>query len=102
MMAKLGPFWRRDSCWMERGVLERLITHLSAGAIHVCGLGGLLLIGLSCVGGWDMVVVEGAGVAGTLEVMEGVEVLGVLPDGTFGWPTQTSTKWEHKFKQSQP
>ena len=29
---------------------------------------------------------EGAGVAGTLEVMESVEVLGVLPDGTFGWP----------------
>ena len=89
MMAKLGPFWRRDSCWLERGVLERLITHLSAGALHVCGLGGLQLIGLSCVGGWTMVVVEGvkgAGVAGTLEVMEGVEVLGVLPDGTFGWP----------------
>ena len=40
-------------------------------------IGGLPLIGLSCVGGWDMVVaegVEGAGVAGTLEVMEGVEV----------------------------
>ena len=71
---------------MERGVLERLITHLSAGALHVCRLGGLPLIGLSCVGGWDIVVVEGAGVAGTLEVMEGVEVLGVLLDGTFGWP----------------
>ena len=40
MMAKLGPFWRRDSCWTERGVLERLITHLFAGAVHVCGLGG--------------------------------------------------------------
>ena len=41
-------------------------------------IGGLPLIGLSCVGGWDMVVVEGvegAGVAGTLEVMDGVEVL---------------------------
>ena len=48
--------------------MERLITHLSAGALHVCGLGGLPLIGLSCVGGWDVVVVEGvegAGVAGT-------------------------------------
>ena len=28
----------------------------------------------------------GTGVAGTLEVMEGVEVLGELLDGTFGWP----------------
>ena len=57
MMAKLGPFWRRDSCWMERGVLERLITHLSAGALHVCGLGGvatdrvILCRGMECSGG---------------------------------------------------
>ena len=88
MMAKLGPFCRRVSSWLERGVLERLITLLPAGALHVCGLRGLLLIGLPCVGGWTVVVVEGVegtGVAGTLEVMEGVEVLGVLLDGTFGW-----------------
>ena len=52
-------------------------------------VGGLPLIGLPCVGGGTMVVVEGVegtDVAGTLEVMEGVEVLGVLLDGTFGWP----------------
>ena len=46
-------------------------------------------MGLSCVRGLAIVVVEGVGgtgVAGTLEVMEGVEVLGELLDGTFGWP----------------
>ena len=89
MMAKFGPFCRSVNCSLERGVLERLITHLSNGALHVCGLGGLLLIGLSSVGGLAVVVVEGVegtGVAGTLEVMEGVEVLGELLDGTFGWP----------------
>ena len=45
-------------------------------------------MGLSCVGGLAVVVVEGVGgtgVAGTLEVMEGVGVLGELLDGTFGW-----------------
>ena len=89
MMAKFGPFCRSVNCLLERGVLERLITHLSNGALHVCGLGGLPLMGLSCVGGLDVVVVESVGgtaVAGTLEVMEGVEVLGELLDGTFGWP----------------
>ena len=62
---------------------------MSDGALHECGLGGLPLMGLSCVGGLAMVVVGGVGstdVAGTLEVMEGVEVLGELLDGTFGWP----------------
>ena len=74
-------------------MLERLITHLSAGALHVCGLGGLLLIGLPYVGGWTMVVVEGVegtGVAGTLEVMEGVEVL-VLVFGSLVLSTMVST-----------
>ena len=48
---------------------------------------------LSCVGGRTVVVVEGVegtGVAGTLEVMEGVEVLGVLLDGNIWLATQTS------------
>ena len=52
-------------------------------------VGGLLLIGLSCVRGHTVVVVEGVegiGVAGTLEVMEGVEVLGVLLDDSIIFP----------------
>ena len=40
MMAKFGPFCRSVNWLLERGVLERLITHLSDGALHVCGLGG--------------------------------------------------------------
>ena len=39
MMAKFGPFCRSVNCWLERGVLERLITHLSDGALHVLGWG---------------------------------------------------------------
>ena len=35
MMAKLGPFWRRDSCWMERGVLERLIKKNKRKEMHL-------------------------------------------------------------------
>ena len=87
IIAKFGPFCRSVNCSLDRGVLDRLITHLSDGALHVCRLGGLLLVGFPCVGGLAIVVVEGVGgtgVAGTLEVMEGVEDLGELLDGTFG------------------
>ena len=70
-------------------MLERLITHLSNGAQHICGLVGvaadgvILCWGIGRGGGGRC---GGTGVAGTLEVMEGVEVLGELLDGTFGWP----------------
>ena len=86
-MAKFGPFCRRVNCLLDRGVLERLITHLPNGALHVCGSGGLPLLGLPCVVGLAIVVVEGVGgtgVAGTLEVVEDVEGLGRPLDGTFG------------------
>ena len=62
---------------------------MSDGALHVCGSGGLPLLGLPCVMGLAIVVVEsvgGTGVTGTLEVMEDVEGLGELLDGTFGCP----------------
>ena len=35
VMVKLGPFCRRHNCSLVRGVLERLITHLSMWLIHV-------------------------------------------------------------------
>ena len=35
VMAKLGPFCRRDNCSAVRGVLERLITHLSMWLVPV-------------------------------------------------------------------
>ena len=71
-----------------RGVLERLITHLSDWSLHVCGLGGLLVVEFPCVVRVDVWLVEGVGglgVAGTLEEMEVVEDLGEILDGTFGW-----------------
>ena len=42
VMAKLGPFYRRDSCSLVRGVLERLITPF----VHVAGtcMAGAFLI----------------------------------------------------------
>ena len=88
VIAKLGPFCNKDNCSLERGVLERLMTHLSNGALHLCGLGGLPLVGLAwvvCADAWLVEGVGGLGVAGPMEVMEGVEVLGGILDGTFGW-----------------
>ena len=84
MMAKLGPFCKRDNCSLVRGVLERLITHLSMWLVHVW----LVLDGGSLGAGWVATAwVEGVGamgVAGTLEVVEvGVELVENL-DGTFG------------------
>ena len=73
VMAKLGPFCKRDNCSLVRGVLERLITHLSMWLVHVW----LVLDGGSPGAGWVAAAwVEGVGamgVAGTLEVVE-VEV----------------------------
>ena len=76
MMAKFGPFCRSVNCSLEREVLERLITHLSDGALLVCGLGGLPLMGLSCVGGLAMVVVEGVGVLG--ELLDGTSYFSLI------------------------
>ena len=87
VMAKLGPFCSRDNCSLVRGVLERLITHLSDGSLHVCGLGGLLLVGFPCDVSMDVWLVEGVGglgVTGTLEELEDVEEPGEILDGTFG------------------
>ena len=72
-MAKLGPFCSKDNCLLVRGVLERLITHLSNRSLHVCGLGGLPLVEFPCVVRVDVWLVEGVGglgVARTLEEME--------------------------------
>ena len=87
MMAKLGPFWRRDNCLLVRGVPERLITHLSVWLVHVWLVLLLVLEGALSAGWVATVWVEGVGamgVAGTLEVVE-VEV-GLVEnlDGTFG------------------
>ena len=60
-MAKLGPFCSRDNCSLVRGVLERLITHLSNGSLHVCGLGGLPLVEFPCDVRVDVWLVEGVG-----------------------------------------
>ena len=46
-------------------------------------------MGFACVGRLAMVVVgsvEGAGVAGALEMLELLEELVGIEDGTFGWP----------------
>ena len=72
---------------LVRGVLERLITHLSIWSLHVWVLLGLPLGGSPCVVWVAVVLVEGVGpmgVAGTLEVMEVVEDLGEKLDATFG------------------
>ena len=56
VIAKLGPFCRRDNCSLVRGVLDRLITHLFVQSVHVSLLleGGSLGAGLE-----DAVLVEG-------------------------------------------
>ena len=72
-----------------RGVWERFITHLSTWSLHVCGLLGLPLVVFVWVELVMVALVEGVGamgVAGMLEVMEDVEGLGELLDGTFGCP----------------
>ena len=89
VMAKLGPFCKRDNCSLVRGVLERLITHLSIWSLHVCVLMGLLLGGSLGAGLVVAVLVEGVGpmgVAGTLEVAEVEVELDEKLDGTFGCP----------------
>ena len=53
----------------------------------------MLLVGFAWVDWVVVVLMEGVGamgVAGTLEVMEGVEGLGELLDGTFGCPLKLS------------
>ena len=69
-----------------RGALERLITHLSAFRLHVCGLleGGCPWLELE-----DAVVVEGGGgpgVAGTFGLLEFRLETGWKADGTFWCP----------------
>ena len=78
------------------GVLERLITHLSDGSLHVCGLGGLPLVEFPCdvrVDVWLVEGVGGLGVAGALEGLEVVEDPGEILDGTFGWPLKLLLLW---------
>ena len=82
VIAKFGPFCRRDNCLLVRGFFERLMTHLS---IHVWGLP---LVGIAGVVWVAILLVEGVGpmgVAGTLVELEVVEGLGEIQDGTFGW-----------------
>ena len=89
IVVKFGPFCKRDNCLLVRGVLERLITHLSVWSLHVCVLMGLLLGGSPGVGLVAAVLVEGVGpmgVAGTLEVVEVEVELDEKLDGTFGCP----------------
>ena len=84
MMAKLGPFCRRDNCSLNRGGLEKFITHLSVWSVHVWLVmeGGSLVAGL--VSTMLMQGVGAMGVAGMLvEVEVAVEVLEIL-DGTSG------------------
>ena len=93
-MAKLGPFCRRDNRSLVRGVLERLLTHLSMWLIHVWLVLVLMLDEGSPAAGWVATAwVEGVGamgVAGMLEVVEdGVDLLENL-DGTFGCPLKVS------------
>ena len=94
MMAKLGPFWRRDNCSLVRGVSERLITHLSMWLVHVWLVLVLVLEEGSLGAGWVVTAwVEGVwamGVAGTLEVVEvGVGLVENL-DGTLSCPLKVS------------
>ena len=85
-MAKLGPFCSKDNCWSVRGVLDKLMTHLSALHLHVCGL---LEVGSPWLELEAAVVVEGGGglgVAGTLGLLElGLEGW-MNTDGTFRCP----------------
>ena len=58
-------------------------------SLHVCGLLMLPLVGFPWVGWVAIALVEDVGamdVAGTLEVVEEVEGLGEILDGTFGCP----------------
>ena len=87
VMAKLGPFCSKDNFAGEGGVREiddplvRLVStcmrvgRVAAGWVSLCCEGGHLAGGRY----------GGLGVAGTLEVVEVVEDLGELLDGTFGW-----------------
>ena len=81
-MAKLGPFWSKESWSLVRGAWERLMTHLAMWLLVVLGLLelGLLLVGLvGVVVGWLLAALEG-GVA-KLELEEG---LGELLADTLG------------------
>ena len=83
VMAKLGPFCKKDNCSSVRGVLDKLITHLLALLIHVWELleAGSPVLELEAI-----VLVEGGGglgVAGTLGLLGlGVEDW-TNTDGTF-------------------
>ena len=86
VMAKLGPFCKRDNCSSVRGVFERLITHLSMWLVHVWLVLDGGSPGAGCVATAWVEGVGAMGVAGTLEVVEvGVELVENL-DGTFGCP----------------
>ena len=96
VMAKLGPFWRRDNCLLVRGVLDRLITHLSMWLVHVW----LVLEEGSPGAGWVAAArVESVGAMGVAGMLEVVEVgLGLVEnlDGTSGCPLKVSLplmKW---------
>ena len=54
--------------------------------LYMYWVGGLAGGVILCEAWWVVEGVGGTGVAGTLEVMESVQVLGELLDGTFGWP----------------
>ena len=90
VMAKLGPFCRRDNCSLVRGVLERFMTQLPMWSVHAW----LVLEGGSPGAGLmsnvPMVGVGAMGVAGMLveveAVVEGLEIL----DGIFGCPLKVS------------
>ena len=72
-MAKLGPFWSRESWLLVRGALERLMTHLDVWSEAWLGLLGLAVVG------WLLAVL-----VADVEVLEGVGCLGELLVGTFG------------------
>ena len=61
VMAKLGPFCRRDNYSLVRGVLERFMTHLSIWSLHVYVVLGLPLGGSPDARLVAAVLVEGVG-----------------------------------------
>ena len=57
VIAKFGPFCRRDNCSLVRGVWERLITHLSS-MVSTC----MRVVGVAAV--WDSLCCMGGHCAG--------------------------------------
>ena len=101
IMAKLGPLVRRET-WAElRGLLDRLITHLSC-LDHVAGVGGatMLLHATMLVDVEEVVVAEVVGTVGALsnvfEVVTAAEVLVWSLELVFvhrGYPSKDLWKW---------